>query len=61
MLIFSVYFLFGIYIQIEDAVQPADIAMKNLLYSMLSVEGSYKSHKVCSHVTNMFDLTSIAM
>ena len=33
--------------------------MKNLLYSMLSVEGSYKSRKVCSHITNMFNLTYI--
>ena len=47
------------YIQIEDAAQPADIAMKNLLYSVLSVEGSYKSRKVCSHIRNMFDLTYI--
>ena len=44
-------------IQIEDAVQPADISMKNLLYSMLSAEGSYKSRKVCSHIRNIFDFT----
>ena len=38
------------YYQIEDAVQPVDIAMKNILYSMLSAEGSYKSQEVCSHI-----------
>jgi len=36
-----------LFTQIEDAIQPVDIAMKNVLYSMLSSEGSYKSQMVC--------------
>jgi len=39
--------LFFLFTQIEDAIQPVDIAMKNVLYSMLSSEGSYKSQMVC--------------
>ena len=35
--------------QLKDAVQPIDSALKNLLYSMLSTEGSYKSQQVCSN------------
>lgn len=33
-------------VQIDTGVKPADVAMRNLLYSMLCAEGSYKSQKV---------------
>ena len=35
-----------LYLQIDNGVKPADVAMRNLLYSMLCAEGSYKSQKV---------------
>ena len=40
-------FCYYIDIQIQDAIQPVEIAMRNLLYSMISAEGTYKSQKVC--------------
>ena len=44
-----------LYFQIEDTVKAGDIAMKNILYSMLCVEGSYKSQEVwLSHCTRRF-------
>ena len=42
----SLHIYFVLSAQLNDAVQPIDSALKSLLYSMLSTEGSYKSQKV---------------
>ena len=59
-----IYFCYYIHIQIQDFIQPVDIAMRNLLYSMLSAEGTYKSQKVrcvCVCVTTKKHVSNITV